>query len=171
MKGFITNLRAYNDGFIIGKWLDFPVTDAALEEAKKSIHLEKDGEFFFTDWDEIGPNVSKHLNEYPNLELYNKLAEMNENEYEYDVIETLASDLELEETIDVVKDEKFRVYPGCETMAEVAMEIAKEGGYLDNIPQEVKLHIDYEAWGEDLEINGVFCYDRKNRCYIEIMQY
>ena len=34
MKGFITNLRAYNDGFIIGKWLDFPVTDAALEEAK-----------------------------------------------------------------------------------------------------------------------------------------
>ena len=54
MKGFITNLRAYNDGFIIGKWLDFPVTDAALEEAKKSIRLAKDGEFFFTDWDEIG---------------------------------------------------------------------------------------------------------------------
>ena len=168
MKGFITNLRAYNDGFIIGKWLDFPVTDAALEEAKKSIRLAKDGEFFFTDWDEIGPNVSKHLNEYPNLELYNKIAEMNENEY--DVIEALASNLELNEAIDIVKDENFRVYPGCENMAEVAMEVAKEGGYLDNIPQEVKLHIDYEAWGEDLEINGAFYYDRKNRCYIETIK-
>lgn len=168
MKGFITNLRAYNDGFIIGKWLDFPVSDAALEEAKKLIHLEKDGEFFFTDWDEIGPNVSKHLNEYPNLELYNKIAEMDENEY--DVIEALASNLELEETIDIVKDENFRVYPGCETMTEVAMEVAKESGYLDNIPQEVKLHIDYEAWGEDLEINGAFYYDRKNRCYIETIK-
>lgn len=168
MKGFITNLRAYNEGFIIGKWLDFPVTDAALEEAKKSLHLEKDGEFFFTDWTEIGPNVSKHLNEYPNLELYNKLAEMDENEY--DVIEALTSNLELNEVIDIVKDENFRVYPGCETMAEVAMEVAKEGGYLDNIPQEVKLHIDYEAWGEDLEINGAFYYDKKNRCYIETIK-
>lgn len=168
MKGYITNLRAYNEGVIIGKWLDFPVSDAALEEAKKSIHLEKDGEFFFTDWDEIGPNVSKHLNEYPNLELYNKIAEMDENEY--DVIEALASNLELEETIDIVKDENFRVYPGCETMAEVAMEVAKEGGYLDNIPHEVKIHIDYEAWGEDLEINGAFYYDRKNRCYIETIK-
>ena len=93
---------------------------------------------------------------------------MDENEY--DVIEALASNLELEETIDIVKDENFRVYPGCETMTEVAMEVAKEGGYLDNIPQEVKLHIDYEAWGEDLEINGAFYYDRKNRCYIETIK-
>lgn len=71
MKGYITNLGAYNDGYLIGKWLDFPVSDNELAKAKKEIHINEDHEeFFFADWDEIGSNVSKKLGNLENIQIW-----------------------------------------------------------------------------------------------------
>ena len=32
MKGYITNLGKYNDGYLIGKWIDFPIDKEELKE-------------------------------------------------------------------------------------------------------------------------------------------
>lgn len=169
MKGYITNLGAYNDGYLIGKWLDFPVSDNELAKAKKEIHINEDHEeFFFADWDEIGSNVSKKLGEYPDLALCNKLAEMNDDDF--NTVEIIVSDMPLNEAIEIVSNGDFHIYYDCKSMAEVAMEFAEEACYLVDVPETVKYYIDYEDWGKDLEIDGEFYYDKKNRCYIEVIR-
>ena len=169
MKGYITNLGAYNDGYLIGKWLDFPVSDKELAEAKKEIHInEHYEEIFFTDWDEIGPNVSKQLGEDPDLALCNKLAEMNDDDF--NVVEAIAYDVPLNEAIEIVSNGDFCIYYDCKTMEEVAMQFAEEAGYLVGVPKTLQYYIDYKAWGADLEIEGEFYCDKKNRCYIEIIR-
>lgn len=168
MRGYITNLRAYTEGLLMGEWLNFPVSNEELEKVKKEIHINENyEEFFFTDWDEIGSNISKQLGEYPDLELCNKLAKMNEDDF--NTVEVLASDMSLNEAIDIVSNGNFRIYYDCKTMADVAMEFAEETGYLIGVPETVKIYIDYEAWGMDLEIEGRFYYDKENRCYIEVL--
>ena len=32
MRGFITNLGKYNEGYLIGKWIDFPISEEELKE-------------------------------------------------------------------------------------------------------------------------------------------
>lgn len=101
MRGYITNLRAYTEGLLMGEWLNFPVSNEELEKVKKEIHINENyEEFFFTDWDEIGSNISTQLGEYPDLELCNKLAKMDEDDF--NTVEVLASDMSLNEAIDIL---------------------------------------------------------------------
>jgi antirestriction protein len=83
IKGFITNLGKYNEGELIGKWIEFPVSDDDLQEVLKKInccYYDEDGEyintgyeeFFFTDW-ETGFN--DNFGEYENIDDINKIAE------------------------------------------------------------------------------------------------
>lgn len=37
ISGFITNLGKYNEGYLIGEWIDFPITDEDLAAALESI--------------------------------------------------------------------------------------------------------------------------------------
>lgn len=41
MKGFITNLGKYNDGYLVGKWIDFPIDDDDFESELESIGVKK----------------------------------------------------------------------------------------------------------------------------------
>ena len=62
---YITNLGKYNEGDLIGKWLELPATDEEIENVIKEIGI--DGvlyeEYFFTDWEVIdGIEISERRN-------------------------------------------------------------------------------------------------------------
>ena len=40
LKTFITNLGLYNEGYLVGKWIDLPIDDDELEKVLKEINDE-----------------------------------------------------------------------------------------------------------------------------------
>lgn len=164
MKGFYTNLGLYTEGHLVGEWIEFPIDEDELHDLRIRLHEDPlHEEFFFTDWDEIGPNIQRELGEYPDIELCNQIAELSENEQ--DLLDVFVEEFyNISEAIDMITDGNYIDW-GCETMADVAREHI---GASYSLPEEVLNHIDYDAWGHDIEITGHFLFDKKNRRYIEI---
>ena len=83
IKGFITNLGKYNEGHLIGKYINFPIDEDDLQLVLKEIgcsYYNEDGEyintgyeeFFFTDWE---CDFSHDFGEYENIDKINEIAE------------------------------------------------------------------------------------------------
>ena len=52
LNGYITNLGKYNEGELVGKWIEFPITEEELDEVFEEIGINEEyEEFFFTDWE------------------------------------------------------------------------------------------------------------------------
>ena len=81
---YITNLGKYNEGDLIGKWLELPATDEEIENVLKEIGI--DGvlyeEYFFTDWEAID---GIEISEYSSLKELNEIAATLENLNEVDL--------------------------------------------------------------------------------------
>lgn len=40
LNGYITNLGKYNEGKLVGKWIEFPITEEELEEVFEEIGID-----------------------------------------------------------------------------------------------------------------------------------
>lgn len=58
----------------------------------------------------------------------------------------------LEELAEHVED--IHLYPDCSDMTELAFRVMNEGGFLDGVPDEMKIYFDYDSYGRKLEISG-----------------
>ena len=78
---FITNLGKYNEGYLIGEWVDLPTTEEELEEVFKRIGLnEQYEEYFITDYES---DYNVEVGEYENIiELNEKLQDIEDYDYE-----------------------------------------------------------------------------------------
>lgn len=76
LTGFITNLGKYNEGYLIGKYIKFPINSEELSKALKEIGInEYYEEWFFTDYDGTYPRaVYDMLGEYTSIAEINKIA-------------------------------------------------------------------------------------------------
>lgn len=74
-KAYITNLGKFNEGHLVGQWLNVPCTNEEFQKALKNIGV--DGimyeEYFFTDFEYI-----HGLSEYSTIEEVNRMAEINQ---------------------------------------------------------------------------------------------
>lgn len=171
LRIYLTNLGKYNEGELIGEWLDLPCTDEELEEAKERIEIsdepDENGnyyeEWFITDYetDIHGLTVGEH----DNLDELNELAETLDelDEYEREIVEAMISEgYSLEDAID--KKEDCMIYYNCEDMEDVAREYAEETGLLDSIPENLQSYFDFEAYGRDMSFEGHFVFTNKGNC-------
>lgn len=75
IRGFITNLGAYNSGRLQGKWIEFPILDTEFNEVLDEIGIDEfNEEYLFTDWEtdwEIEPY--KEFGEYPDIDEINDI--------------------------------------------------------------------------------------------------
>ena len=74
-KAYITNLGKYNEGDLVGKWVEFPIDEDDFNEELKSIGIGSTDEFgstyeewFITDYDSNISGISDNLGEYPSYE-------------------------------------------------------------------------------------------------------
>lgn len=155
MKIFLTNLGKYNEGELIGEWVELPVSQEELQKVFERIGINEEyEEYFITDYEcdlyEVG--------EYENLDTLNEIAERIEelDEEESKVVKALMSDLgyTLDEAIGKVNSGDYRIYYDCADMADVAYQVVEECGYLDNVPDDVARYFDYESFGRKLEREG-----------------
>lgn len=170
LKIYLTNLGKYNEGELLGEWVELPVSQDKLKEVFKRIGInEQYEEYFITDYEcdfyEVG--------EYENLDTLNEIAEkLNElEEEESTVAKALMSECgyTLDEAIEKVNNGDYRIYSDCNDMTDVAYEVVEECGYLNNVPENVARYFDYEAFGRDLGIEGTFIFLDNGDC-LEVIQ-
>ena len=156
MKIFLTNLGKYNEGELVGEWVELPVSQGELQEVFDHIGINE--EYFITDYEcdlyEVG--------EYENIDKLNDIAERIKklDGEERNVVKALIQKLDytLDEAIEKVNSGDYRIYYDCDDMADVAYQIVEECGYLDNVPDDVARYFDYESFGRELEIEGNYIF-------------
>lgn len=169
MKIFLTNLGKYNEGELIGEWVELPVSQEELQEVFKHIGINEEyEEYFITDYEcdfyEVG--------EYESIDTLNEIAERLEelDESESKIVKAIMSELgyTLDEAIEKVNNGDYTIYYDCEDMTDVAYKAVKSYGYLDNVPETVARYFDYKSFGRDLGIEGTFIFTDDNEA-IEII--
>ena len=153
----VTNLGKYNEGELIGEWLELPAAESEIQKTFDNIGINEEyEEFFITDYDSGIENLK--IGEYSNIAVLNELVEMldNFNEEELKVFVVLLNTYNVEEAIEKILNGDYAIYYNCGSMEDVAYEIVQESGLLDGVPESVAVYFDYEAYGRDLELDANF---------------
>lgn len=155
---FLTNLGKYNEGELIGDWVELPISDEELKEFKKKIGINHYyEEMFITDYEcDFGLEVK----EYDSLDKLNKIVETyNEmNEYEQKVLNAALQLYDFDEALQKVESGDWTIYEGCDDMTDVAYEVVEECGYLNDVPDTIARYFDYEAFGRDLNFESQYVF-------------
>lgn len=156
IKGYITNLGKYNEGELIGKWIDFPISEEELKNVLKEIGInEKYEEYFITDYE----NNIFNFGEYTSIgEInrivgqYKELCECQNDEVIKALIDNYNGDL------DDVRNalDRLTIYHNVDDMEDVARIYIEETDFLLNVPKIISEYFNYEKFGERLECEGAW---------------
>lgn len=168
MNIYLTNLGKYNEGELIGEWVELPVSQKELQKVFERIGINEEyEEYFITDYEcdfyEVG--------EYESIDTLNGIAERLDelDEEESKVVKVLMSELgyTLDEAMGKVNSGDYRIYSDCDDMTDIAYQVVEECKYLNNAPDNVARYFDYESFGRDLGIEGTYIFTDDNNA-IEI---
>lgn len=142
IKGYVTNLEQYNNGILMGEWVQFPIT--IKEETELMNRIGNPEEIFFTDWE------GENLGEWVSIGEVNELAEDLEA-VDADVVAAImeAVGCDLREAIDKADDAIF--YSGM-SLEDVAYELVAEM----DLPEFAERYFDYDAFEQDLGFDGYY---------------
>ncbi|WP_236354794.1 antirestriction protein ArdA [Konateibacter massiliensis] len=164
IKIFITNLGKYNEGHLVGEWVNLPMTEEEKEAVLERIGINEEyEEYFITDY-ETDLNGFK-IGEYDSIDELNELADELESldEYEREIIEACISNgLTFDEAMEQKDD--CTVYYNCNDMSDVAEQYADETGLLNSIPENLQSYFDFEAFGRDMGYEGTFIFTNNGNC-------
>lgn len=161
LRIYLTNLGKYNEGFLVGEWVELPCDDFSPVFERIGISEEPDEngnyyeEFFISDYESDVPGLK--IGEYDNLEELNHLAEIIEDVPEkVEVLKYFGYD-DAEEIREHLDDVIYITTPEYFESDEEAIGYyyAKGLGCID-IPENVEPYFDFEAYGRDIMINGSF---------------
>ena len=155
LKIFISNLKEYNNGKIIGEWVSLPCED--IKEVLDKISNNDNDELFISDYETDISNLK--ISEYDDILQLNEIAEEIDNLSDDEVI-ALQAYLEqyndIEQALEEVRQGNYTIYYDCDDMSDVAYQVVNESGLLDGVPETIKGYFDYEAYGRDIDIEGTF---------------
>lgn len=160
LRIYLTNLGKYNEGELLGEWVELPVSEEELDAVKERIGInEQYEEWSITDYETDIEGVE--VGEYSNIEELNELAEQLEDfdEYGKKAIQAMLLDgYEFSEAIEKANNVEYNYYPDCNNMTDVAYYVVENGCLLSDVPDYIARYFDYEAFGRDLGIEGKFYY-------------
>jgi len=146
LKGFITNLGKYNEGELVGMWIDFPVWEDELNEALETIGINEEyEEFFFTDWE---ADFNHNLGEYVDIDEVNELAAGIEG-FDGNLIAAILEAMGGDITDALEYADNYMLYEGME-LIDLAYQFVEE---LYNLPEFALRYFDYEAFARDLSFD------------------
>lgn len=163
LRGFITNLGKYNEGDLVGKWIEFPISDDELEKVKKQIGIDENyEEWFFTDYECDIDGLYDRLGEYESIEHLNEIAEALD-QVEADGLEdavgaAVSEGYDIFEAIEKANDgdiiEFDDMYNDMPNMEEaIGYYFVDAVGGVDQLDKETReMYIDYAALGRDVRI-------------------
>lgn len=147
---YVGTYAKYNSGSIKGKWLDltdYADKDAFIEACLKLHKDEKDPELMFQDHENIPEgmvtesSISEDLWEWMSLDDNDKT-----------LLKLYRSEVDHDATLDQARDAFNGVHSSPEAWAEDYIE---QAGWLNEVPEPLRLYIDYEAYARDAGFNGM----------------
>ena len=160
LKAFVTNLGKYNEGELVGEWVEFPIDEDDFEEVLKRIGIGSTDEFgqpyeewFVTDYEcNLNGFDWSDFGEYPS---YDELQEFAEMIASVDDAEAVSNAYEvtgdLREAIDGLDSGDIVYYPGITSYSDMAYELIDMMGGVETFDKEaIERYFDYEALGRDL---------------------
>lgn len=186
MRAYITNLHAYNCGCLIGKWIDFPISDENLQSTLREIgvveNYEGNGlddinpdliandlvgeEYFFTDYetDDIPFNTRHIVGEYTSISVLNELAEIINglSSYDLQILESYCESEYNPEDIDDLQKIIDNIQDGKFILLSDVYDnndlghYIIEEGLLGKIPSNLENYLDFDSIGDDWSYNGAF---------------
>jgi antirestriction protein len=151
MKIWLGDLGKYNEGKLIGEWIDLEaVSSDELGELVNKYSNNGQGDYFIADWcsDIEGLKVSEHSDPFKLLEsqeAWSKLHDYEQRAVSFLLSEGYSFDDAMEKHEDVMQWEG--------NLEDVAHELVDEGCFGD-IPKSIANYIDYEAIARDLSFDG-----------------
>ena len=155
IKGYITNLGKYNEGYLIGEWVTFPIDEDDLAAVFERIGInEIYEEFFFTDW-EYNELPDLELGEYENIDDINELAETLESLSDWE-LDTYAAAVEAWGVSEVSPDDvgDYNLYTDISDDYDLGYYYATEFYSADLEKSPLGNYIDYEAFGRDIRFES-----------------
>lgn len=162
---FVENLGKYNEGELVGRWLELPCSDDELQSALKEIGIGSprfDGgvyeEWFVADWDCDIPFLK--YSEYPNLDEWSEVAEWFDGASERDkalVSFLLDDDMSrtFDEAVGICRSGEAYFVGGIESAYDVGRYFAEEYGLLDDVGEEVARYFGFESYGQSFIDSGI----------------
>lgn len=123
---FITNLGKYNEGELIGEWVELPVTDEELEAVYERIGInEQYEEVFITDYETDLEGLE--VGEYDSIEELNELIkELDElNEYDLEKVEAIIEAYSSDIKSAIENIDNYTYYSGM-SLDDLAYELVEE---------------------------------------------
>lgn len=165
---FVTNLTKYNDGELVGRWVDFPTTEEEFDKALDNIGALYGDEWFFTDFDStLELNMCDWFCEHMSFDEANELAEeiADLDDFDLDLVRNASELVSLEEAVNHV-DEIYFV-SDVDDEEELGEYLVHEFWYDElNRMGALRDYIDYEKFGRDytMEATGMFVDDGWIEC-------
>lgn len=163
IKGYITNLGKYNEGELVGKWIEFPIDEDDLNEVFYEIgmnYTDGDGqyidrgyeEYFFTDWE---CEFSHDFGEYESILKINEIAEKLED-WDIDKFNAVCEMWSVTDALEN-NEEDYILYDDIYSDYDLGYYYVEESG-IYNLEElgALRYYIDYESFGRDVrfESNG-----------------
>ena len=182
-RAFITNLGKYNEGELVGDWVDFPIDEDEFEEKLAEIGIGSEDEFgspyeewFVTDYEcNLDAFEWEELGEYPSYETLQEFGELVDSiddvvavNNAYEVTDDLREAIEGLENGDII------FYPGLNSWEDLAYYIIDDvyGGVENLDPSVQEQFFDYEALGRDLGFDTYESEDEDgNEIYLSAGEY
>ena len=165
---YLTDLQAYNEGNLVGKWIQLPLTPMELSQAVSEVLTEGETisgtqdheEYFITDWEWCNHEFGT-IDEYQNIYQINESLQLidDKSDYELKIISFLIHQefaADIEKALDKVDD--VTIYEN-QTMEDVAYDLMQELYQADLLPSIIANNIDYESIARDLEYDGTYYED------------
>jgi antirestriction protein len=164
LKGFITNLGLYNEGELVGEWIDFPISDEELEKVKDRIGIDSTHEeWFFTDYEsDIDGFDPSSLGEYESIEHLNEIGEaletVQEDGLEEAVGAALSEGYDFMEAIKKASDGEIHVfddiYNDMSNMEEaIGYYFVDAVGGVEELDDDTReMYFDYDSYGRDVRL-------------------
>lgn len=154
-KAFITNLGKYNEGELVGEWVEFPIDEDEFEEILERIGInDYYEEWFVTDYDcNLDSFNWSELGEYPGYDRLNEFGELVESIDDIEAVENaLEVNSDLEEVIEGLDNGSITFVSGINNDEDLGYYyIDMMGGITSDLAEE---YIDYEALGRDISFDS-----------------
>lgn len=151
LRAFITNLGKYNDGELVGQWVDFPCSEDEFDEVLEEIGIdEHHEEWFVTDYECDLSEVAQELGEYPDFDELNRVAEALED-WDEGLGEAVINIWGVDTLLNSTPDDYL--YFEANDDEDIGYYYAEEFGILDEVPENLRNYFDYEAYGRDIRID------------------
>lgn len=152
-SAFITNLGKYNEGELVGEWVDFPCDEGDFEDVLARIGINSEyEEWFVTDYDcDLEGFDWEDLGEYPSYDALQDFGYMLESIDDPEIVNNIAEYTgDLTQAVEIYNKGDYAFYPGVRDNYDLGKYVLEEG--LTDLSTLVSEgYIDYDSLGEFME--------------------